>query len=248
MYAFHYTGKFNSFDWTIYWGGIIAGAFQPALFLHFALAFPEEQESSRRHNWLIGLIYLPAFIVVGLQLAAFEFWSATQQLSHRLDQIATAYLAIYYVLAALMFFISYRRTDIPLRRQQLKWLTRGTVLAVSPFALLYVVPFLMDVPVPGMLKNIAVASLVFLPLTFSWAIVRYRLMDVDLIFKRGVTYTLATAGIVGLYFGVVALAAEVVHTRFPSLRVWGTDHRHHRHSPAFRPIKARHPGVGGPCI
>ena len=36
-------------------------------------------------------------------------------------------------------------------------------------------------------------SLVLLPLTFSWAIVRYRLMDVDLIFKRGVTYTLATA-------------------------------------------------------
>jgi two-component system, NtrC family, sensor kinase len=221
LYAFHYTGKFNSFDWIIYWGGIVAGAFQPALFLHFAVAFPEEQETSRRHPWLIGLIYLPALIVVGLQVAAIELWSATQQLNHRLDQIATAYLAIYYVLAALRFFISYRRTDIPLRRQQLKWLTRGTVLAVSPFALLYVVPFLMDVPVPGLLKNIAVASLVFLPLTFSWAIVRYRLMDVDLIFKRGVTYTLATAGIVGLYFGVVALAAEVVHTRFPSLRVWG---------------------------
>jgi two-component system, NtrC family, sensor kinase len=221
LYAFHYTGKFNSFDWTIYWGGIVAGAFQPALFLHFALAFPEEQESSRRQRWVIGLIYVPAVIVVGLQLAAIQLWSATQRLNHRLDQIATAYLAIYYVLAAILFFISYRRTDIPLRRQQLKWLTRGTVLAVSPFALLYVVPFLMDVPVPGMLKNIAVASLVFLPLTFSWAIVRYRLMDVDLIFKRGVTYTLATAGIVGLYFGVVALAAEVVHTRFPSLRVWG---------------------------
>ena len=58
--------------------------------------------------------------------------------------------------------------------------------------------------------------MVFLPLTFSWAIVRYRLMDVDLIFKRGVTYTLATAGLVGLYFGVVAVAAEVVHTRLPS--------------------------------
>jgi two-component system NtrC family sensor kinase len=31
-----------------------------------------------------------------------------------------------------------------------------------------------------------------LPLTFSWAIVRYRLMDTDLIFKRGVAYTLAS--------------------------------------------------------
>ena len=221
LYSFSYTGKFNSFDWTIYWGKIIAGALQPALFLHFALAFPEERPWAKGKHWLIALTYLPAFLVVGLQVAAIELWSATERLSHRLDQIATGYLAIYYVFAALLFFISYRRTAIPLRRQQLKWLTRGTVLAVAPFTLLHVIPFLLDVPVPAMLTRAAVISLVFLPLTFSWAIVRYRLMDVDLIFKRGVTYTLATAGIVGLYFGVVAVAAEVVHTRLPQLRVWG---------------------------
>ena len=52
----------------------------------------------------------------------------------------------------------------------------------------------------------------FLPLTFSYAIVRYRLMDVDLIFKRGVTYTLATGSLVAIYFGAVAFAGEVVHT------------------------------------
>jgi cytochrome bd-type quinol oxidase subunit 2 len=33
--------------------------------------------------------------------------------------------------------------------------------------------------------KISVLSLVFLPLTFGYAIFRYRLMDVDLIFKRG---------------------------------------------------------------
>jgi PAS domain S-box-containing protein len=46
-------------------------------------------------------------------------------------------------------------------------------------------------------------------------------MDVDLIFKRGVTYTLATAALVGLYFGAVAVAAELVHTRLPSAGAWG---------------------------
>ncbi len=46
-------------------------------------------------------------------------------------------------------------------------------------------------------------------------------MDVDLIFKRGVTYTLATASLVGLYFGVIALMAELIHTRLQSLGVWG---------------------------
>ena len=218
------------------------------MFLHFALAFPEEQDTSRRHKWFIGLIYVPAFIVVGLQLAAIELWTATQQLNHRLDQIATAYLAIYYVLAALLFFISYRRTDIPLRRQQLKWLTRGTVLAVSPFALLYVVPFLMDVPVPAMLKNIAVAS----PGVFAADLqLGNRSLSLDgrrpdlqawrdlhagngwncrPLLRRG------------------GLAAEVVHTRFPSLRVWGLIIAIIVTAQLFRPVKARHSGMGRPCI
>jgi PAS domain S-box-containing protein len=64
--------------------------------------------------------------------------------------------------------------------------------------------------------KVSVLSLVFLPLTFGYAIVRYRLMDVDLIFKRGMTYTLTTAAIVGMYFGTVALVAFLVQTRIPS--------------------------------
>jgi PAS domain S-box-containing protein len=41
-------------------------------------------------------------------------------------------------------------------------------------------------------------------------------MDVDLIFKRGMAYTLAAAAIAGVYFGVVGLAAEIVHKNLPS--------------------------------
>jgi PAS domain S-box-containing protein len=85
-----------------------------------------------------------------------------------------------------------------------------------------VIPYLADWQMPGSLTKLAGLSLVILPLTFSWAIVRYRLMDVDLIFKRGVTYTLATASLVGVYFGVVALTGELVHSRLsPQLGFWG---------------------------
>ena len=221
LYAFHYTGKLNDFDWGIYWGNVVAMALQPALFLHFALTFPEERPALQRQRWIIALIYLPGLLVVGLNVAAIQLWSATELLHHRLDQIGIGYLALYYVIAAVVFFVSYRRADTPLRRQQLKWLTRGTLLAVTPFTVAYVIPYLSDVQVPAIMQKLAGLSLVFLPLTFSYAIVRYRLMDVDLIFKRGVTYTLATASLVGLYFGTVAVIAEVVHTRLPSAGVWG---------------------------
>jgi PAS domain S-box-containing protein len=221
LYAFHYTGKLNEFDWAIYWGNLLAKALQPALFLHFAMTFPEERSILHRRRWFVGLIYLPGILFLGLNVAALSLWSATEVLKHRIDQIGLGYLALYYVIAAVVFFVSYRRTEIPLRRQQLKWLTRGTLLAVLPFTLFYVVPYLSDVPVSDLITKLAGLSLVFLPLTFSYAIVRYRLMDVDLIFKRGVTYSLATAALVGLYFGVVALAAEITRAKLPSAGVWG---------------------------
>ena len=95
------------------------------------------------------------------------------------------------------------------------------LLRVNCLTVLDVIPFLTGIPVPGMLVKLAGICLVFLPLTFSWAIVRYRLMDVDLIFKRGVTYTLATAALVGVYFGAVAVAAELVHARSAPARARG---------------------------
>jgi two-component system, NtrC family, sensor kinase len=225
LYSFKSTGEPGVFDWFIYWGNLAAQALQPALFLHFAFSFSDnfasEQRSRVGRRILCGLLYVPGIFLIGLQYHAIRFWSATEALLHRLDQIAVGYLALYYVIAAVVFRLRYRRAESALERQQLKWLTRGTLLAVMPFTVLYVIPYLADWSVPSLLTKLAGISLVVLPLTFSWAIVRYRLMDVDLIFKRGVTYTLATASLVGLYFGIVAVMAELVHTRLPSLRIWG---------------------------
>ena len=221
LYAFLYTGKLNTFDWTIYWGNIFGAAFQPALLLHFALTFPEEKAARRKQRWLVGLTYLPGIALIGLNIAALQMWSATQALKHRMDQLSMAYMACFYMLAATVFFINYHRANNPLMRQQLKWLTRGTMIAVIPFTLFYVLPYIVGAPTNGTLNHISVLCLVLLPLTFSYAIVRYRLMDVDLIFKRGVTYTLATAALVGLYFGAVAVGSEVVHTRLPAAGGWG---------------------------
>jgi two-component system, NtrC family, sensor kinase len=225
LYSFRYTGELDTFDYVIYWASVVASAFQPALFLHFAVSFSDtfavEQRRSVRNRLLILLLYVPGIFLIALQCTAINFWSATEVLRHRLDQIAVGYLAIYYIIAAIVFSGRYRRAESALERQQLKWLMRGTWLAVAPFTLFWVIPYLFDITVPGLLTKLAGLSLVFLPLTFSWAIVRYRLMDVDLIFKRGVTYTLATAAIVGLYFGVVTVIAENVHTRAPYLGGWG---------------------------
>jgi two-component system, NtrC family, sensor kinase len=131
-----------------------------------------------------------------------------------MDRQEIAYGALLFIASAAVLWNSYQRASTTILRQQLKWVTRGTILAVVPYTLLYVVPFLMGA-LPSTVMKLSVLSLGLLPLTFGYAIFRYRLMDVDLIFKRGVVYTLAAAAVVGLYFALVAGVAELVHMQKP---------------------------------
>ena len=217
FYAFKYTGKLNSFDWTIYWGNVAAWLLQPALFLHFALKFPEEHAVVRKHRWLVPAIYAPAMLLLAFHVSARVFSRASEMLRWQIDRYEMAYLVLFFIAAALVFLHSYQHADRPILRQQLKWVTRGTILAILPFGVFYALPFILGKT--GF--TVAVLSLAILPLTFGYAIVRYRLMDVDLIFKRGMAYTLAGASIAAAYLLSIALVGDVVRTRIPSAGTTG---------------------------
>src|SRR5271154_2408377 len=211
LYSFHYSGKLNSFDQTIYWANVVALLFQPALLVHFALVFPE------RRGWIwpklaityaipTALLTLHVFIASGtlnfLPAVSTRYW---------LDKVEQANLGIYFLVAAVIFLMSYRRAPTAILRQQLKWVTGGTFAGTIPFLCLYIVPYVLGVVPPNWMKASA-CSLALIPLCFGYAIIRYRLMAVDIIFKRGPAYTFATAGVVAIYFAAVALIGEAFHT------------------------------------
>jgi len=129
-----------------------------------------------------------------------------------LDKIELSYLGIYFLAASLVFYKSFREAPSGVLRQQLKWLTGGTLAGSLPFALLYIVPFVIDA-VPQAWMKFSSLSLVLIPLCFGYAIIRYRLMDVDIIFKRGLAYTAATAAVASVYFALIALIAEISHAQ-----------------------------------
>src|SRR6516162_4264269 len=215
FYSFHYTGKLNDFDWIIYWANVVAWLLQPALFLHFSLTFPERQAVLTGRRWMIPAIYIPGALLLAAQISAVYFLKPTEMLRWNLDRVSMTYLAAYYVVTAIVLWRSYRHAGSAILRQQMKWVTRGTILAVAPFTLFYVVPYLYG-SAPTTLMKVSVLSLVFLPLTFGYAIFRYRLMDVDLIFKRGMAYTIAAGTITAAYFAIVGGISELFHQNFPS--------------------------------
>ena len=129
-----------------------------------------------------------------------------------LDQLELGYLGLYFLAAGLVFYLSFRRSHSGVLRQQLKWLTGGTLAGSLPFTLLYIVPFIFDAASKSWMQFSAL-SLVLIPLVFGYAIIRYRLMDVDIIFKRGLAYTAATAAVAAIYFGLVALIAVIFNAQ-----------------------------------
>jgi two-component system NtrC family sensor kinase len=214
-YSFKYTGKLNDFDWTIYWSNIVAWMLQPALFLHFVLTFPEKRQFVRQRPWLLALPYLPGALLLGRHIIALRLAQASGHLRWDMDRQEMAYGALLFIIAAAVLWHSYSLARTTILRQQLKWVTRGTVLAIIPYTLFYVVPYLMGA-LPGTDMKLSVLSLGLLPLTFGYAIFRYRLMDVDLISKRVVVYTLAVTAVVGMYFAMVAGIATLVQMRQPN--------------------------------
>jgi two-component system NtrC family sensor kinase len=215
LYSFHYSGKLDAFDYEVYWAKIAALMLAPALLLHFALVFPERTVGTTRSLSKLAAVYAPPLALllfhVSTALNKFGFvpWLGSRVL---LDKIEWSYLGIYFVAAAIVFYKSFREAPSGVLRQQVKWLTGGTLAGSLPFALLYVVPFVIDAA-PRTWMKFSALSLVLIPLCFGYAIIRYRLMDVDIIFKRGLAYTAATAGVAAVYFALVALIAEIFHAQ-----------------------------------
>ena len=213
LWSFHFSGKLDTFDWEIYWSEIVARLAVPALLLHFALVFPGRTESKLRSTAkLLGIYVLPlALLFVHVNTAShalgFVPWLGSYFLLNKLE---FGYLAASFFLAGLVFYRNYREAPSGVLRQQLKWLTAGTLFGSLPASLFYILPLIFDFRVKTWMV-FSTLSLVLIPLCFAYAIIRYRLMDVDIIFKRGLAYTAATAAVATVYFSLLALTSYLFH-------------------------------------
>ncbi len=204
--TFHYTGKLNNFDRVMYFGNVAAGFFAPTIFLHFCLVFPGLQSWFRRGRFRQALVYVPAAalfaVTLGFSSSRLRVSVPLTELNWLLDRVWVAFLSVAYLLGAVILHRAHRRADDAIVRQQIKWLRNGAIYGVAPYTVFFAVPYVLGV-VPSPSMNVAVLSLLLVPLTWAYAVVRYRLMDVDIIFQQGYTYTLATICVLAMFYGLI---------------------------------------------
>jgi two-component system NtrC family sensor kinase len=219
FFSFHYTGRLDNFDKVIYFGNVAAGLLAPAVFLHFCLSFPE------RRKWLhtpvlIGVVYLPSLLLFLLYMAfasgVLSVAIPLLELRWALDRMWVVLSTVPYVIGACVLSLEYRKAEDTIVRQQLKWLRNGTICGIVPFAVLYIVPYALGY-IPNQYLGMSVLTMALIPLTLAYAIVRYRLMDVDIIFRRGYAYTLATLCVLAAFYGIVFSLGSMVEKNFKDL-------------------------------
>ncbi len=203
--SFHYTGKLNNFDKVIYWGNVIAGMLAPTIFVHFCLTFPEPKPWLKKW-WRAALLYVPALLMtlafIGFGSGMLRMNMALVELRWMLDRAWLPFLCAAYLTGAGILTVQHRQAEDPIVRQQMKWLRNGAFIGIVPFAVIYVLPYTLGA-IPNSTMNMAVLSLPIIPLTWAYAIVRYRLMDVDVIFQQGYVYTLATLTVLGIFYALI---------------------------------------------
>jgi PAS domain S-box-containing protein len=203
--TFHYSGKLNNFDKVVYYGNVVAGYLAPTMFLHFCLVFPEPRAWIRRRGMDL-LVYLPAAVLIALQIGVATGWLRTAapliEVRWLLDRVWLIFLGAAYLLGAVSLALAKRHADDPIVRRQLTWLRNGALAGILPFTLLYALPYAIGI-VPNHITNLAVLTLPLMPLTWAYAILRYRLMDVDVIFQEGYVYTLATLCVLAIFYGLI---------------------------------------------
>src|SRR5580704_13450235 len=217
--CFHYTGKLNGFDKVIYFANVAAGLFAPPIFLHFCLTFPEPRPWFRSKLRVV-LLYVPAGLLFAAWLAitsgTLRMEISPVELRWMLDRIWLVFVVLPYLAGGLVLSLDYRKAEDPIVRQQLKWLRNGTFCGILPFAIFYVVPYTLGM-VPNAYLRLSVLSLALIPLTLAYAIARYRLMDVDILFRRGYAYTLATLCVLTAFYSIVFSLGSLVQKNFTDL-------------------------------
>ena len=196
---------------TIFWLDQIARDLVPGLFLYFALTFPRDKEEFAASRGPLSLtLFAPGAGLLALNIVARQGDSllglnaiAADRLFRIGQRLELVYLAAALALGVLALAHTYKTARRPVERMRLKWLVGGVALGFLPFVGVYVPTALLGVD-SAAVTNVAVLPMMLVPLSFGYAVVGFRLWDVEVLLKRAAIYMLAALVVLGVYFGVQA--------------------------------------------
>ena len=162
-------------------------AFLPALLLHFFLVFPRPVRVRR----VLALLYVPAAVYIAAELAVLAARPSPGAAAflEACERFWFVYFVVYAsaVLARLIDLQRRHREDAEAEKQA-RWIGLGVIVGLAPFLILSALPRAFGFESP-LLSSVAVVPLVLIPLSFAYAILKWRLWDVEIFVREAIGTT-----------------------------------------------------------
>lgn len=162
----------------------------PAVFAHFTLVFPAIRLKNYRR--IVAALY-----AAGCAIAVWSGWEYLRAVDGRSVGLLRQFLAgsmvqngfaVLLIVAGILNFSStYRQTATAADRRKLRWVFYGLLIGPAPFVFLWALPEALG-STPWVAEWLFKLFLLLIPVTFAISIVRYRVMDIDLLINRSLVY------------------------------------------------------------
>ena len=193
----------------------VSATIVPCLFLHCFLIFPAEKRFVQRHAWLLKLLYIPG---IALCLVTCFFYLRGHNYTREffmiqlspLEDVTTGFLFAYSIAGHLLLLHTCFAAPSASQRRQARWLLLGIAAGTLPQAIFTTIPGVWDVSIPYV--RFSAYTLCLIPICYVIAIIRHRLMNIELIINRSVVYTLVSGFALGIYLLSIQGLTMFFHT------------------------------------
>ena len=194
----------DALDRGIYIGDQVARTMLPALTLHLFLVFPT---ALLRASWLrlaIPFVYLPSLFLAAFHLdqmlfgGRLLFGAADEAMFLQADHLEMMLIIGGHLLAAASLVVRLGRGAAWWeQKRQTQSILFGLLAGYIPFLVLHHLPSALGWQWPEWTTLFGVGALVFVPLAFAYAILKYKLWDMEIILRDSISYSLTA--LIGLF-------------------------------------------------
>lgn len=175
--------------------------------VHLHNYFPQQIQFRRRREVLVGLYAIALlgglpYLLFGTKTIRSFLWSS------QLYTVGLIFLIINLIFVIGLLIYDYRHATSPGVRSRIRIVVLGGVLSLAPIIALTLIPdALYSRPIFS--YNVAFLFLGLFPLTYGYAIVRHRLIEIDRHVNRGATFILVFSILAGVYAVLYAIRTTI---------------------------------------
>ncbi|OGD26448.1 MAG: hypothetical protein A2V57_02795 [Candidatus Aminicenantes bacterium RBG_19FT_COMBO_65_30] len=205
--VFSPTGELTALDLVFHGLDKLGFLAFPPLLLHFFMIFPLRKRFLKNRSDVFPFLYAPAALLLLARLRLHvplpHPWSEAAALRYQdgLERLELLHFAAFALITLLILAHSTRRAPNILVKKQLRIIVYGLGFGVLPSTVFYLAPFVAGGR-PSTGAELTVLLQALIPLSFSYSISRYRLVDIEVFLKKAATLTFSFFVIAFVYFFV----------------------------------------------